>query len=917
MAMHQDPIEGSCSRSADARSAADLTDVLRPLWRKAPLLKCGVLLAASVLLPVPAQAQGAPEITHSLKAMLGGLPIAGAKDQLQAMVGALRKTSCGEKLTGCYMTQSGPMQLYFFTSGKAQQTLLLVVDRKMAMPHVLGEKAQKVMGATSLNAPIISISTTDYQLDTVRMPAPLQKVVRENYFNVNTLSFSSGVQMAARPDLGGAIKLAMESMGVKTNQLTMRAAVVMPIPTDLAGAAGTGAAAAEAAAHADTMKKAGADALKPEAFVEFQFAPNASLALTMPKATLTDATFFLDNSLVFGYKGNAAFAGAENKKVILHFQTPLNPAGGMDLLDFSFRIATPASFTMEDAAHMMVAMASPDPRLAKYGGGFIRNIESFKAPLLAMTKPLSVIKLRNPVPPPEYRFGDSSKPFPEDNKYFNFVVLGPLAEGGPLLKGAGDVTILGQKMGWMAASAGQSGLNADAGESLTLKLGPLGKVPIKMQATTAINASKQAISLLGNVAGQKVEVGMNGSTMTVAVNATCVNPFEIKTQVQIQADTDISKVFEGQGGVNVDPSKISGCIGKELEAAYNKISGEFKDLGGYTASAATAELNKIADAAKRDYEKAKSAARDIANKSSNAANNALKEAGNVFKGFGKKKRHKPEPDPLFASSVFDWEYYYDHAPDVVKAGVDLSSHWKSNGFNEGRRGSLEFDGKFYRDRYLDVQALCTASDRMCVLKHWLDHGLESGRQGSPDVAVASYLDRYPDLQRAFGPINYIAAMEHWLNNGQEEGRNPRPASNDPGPVIGPLRVGGDGGSAWTDDAVCKGQPVTGWRVYSGSKVDRLQFHYPGGWGEAHGGNKSFKEEVLLAPDEYVVRVSYRGSSEVEGVIFYTNKGRTHGNYGSSKMNGEYKVTPGQKLGCMSGRSGDRTDQLIFRSTGPR
>ena len=267
--------------------------------------------------------------------------------------------------------------------------------------------------------------------------------------------------------------------------------------------------------------------------------------------------------------------------------------------------------------------------------------------------------------------------------------------------------------------------------------------------------------------------------------------------------------------------------------------------------------------------------------------------------------------------MFDWDYYYDNAPDVVKAGVDLASHWKSNGFNEGRRGSLEFDAKFYRDRYLDVQELCKASDRMCVLRHWLDHGLESGRQGSPDVAVASYLDRYPDLQRAFGPIDYIAAMEHWLNNGGQENRNPRPASNDPGPVMGPLRVGGDGGSQWTDDAVCKGQHVTGWRVYSGKKVDRLQFRYPGGWGEAHGGNKSFKEEVLLAPDEYVERVSFRGSSEVEGVIFYTNKGRTHGNYGSSKMNGEYKVTPGQKLGCMSGRSGDRTDQLIFRSTGPR
>lgn len=88
-----------------------------------------------------------------------------------------------------------------------------------------------------------------------------------------------------------------------------------------------------------------------------------------------------------------------------------------------------------------------------------------------------------------------------------------------------------------------------------------------MQATTAINADKQEITLLGNFAGQKVEVGMSGSTMKIAVNATCVNPFEIKTQLEIKPSTDIAKVFEGQGGVNVDPSKISGCLGKELSAA--------------------------------------------------------------------------------------------------------------------------------------------------------------------------------------------------------------------------------------------------------------------------------------------------------------------------------------------------------------
>ena len=96
---------------------------------------------------------------------------------------------------------------------------------------------------------------------------------------------------------------------------------------------------------------------------------------------------------------------------------------------------------------------------------------------MAMTKPLSVVQLRNPEPPTPYVFGDSTKPFPNDDKYFNFVLLGPLDDDdGPLLKAAGDVKILGQKMGWLFASAGRSGLNGDVGKALTLKLGPLGKV---------------------------------------------------------------------------------------------------------------------------------------------------------------------------------------------------------------------------------------------------------------------------------------------------------------------------------------------------------------------------------------------------------------------------------------------------------
>ena len=91
-------------------------------------------------------------------------------------------------------------------------------------------------------------------------------------------------------------------------------------------------------------------------------------------------TLFIDNELVFGYKGNAVFAGT-TKKTLLQFQTPLTPEGAIDLLDFSFRMATPAAYTLADATNMMIAMSVPDPRLARYGGGFVKNIDQFKSML--------------------------------------------------------------------------------------------------------------------------------------------------------------------------------------------------------------------------------------------------------------------------------------------------------------------------------------------------------------------------------------------------------------------------------------------------------------------------------------------------------------------------------------------------------
>lgn len=925
---------------------------MRPLVKRT-LFKAGSLLLLASALQSPAQAQGAAEVSPVLKKMLGGLPIEGLRDDVQGMVGALKQSACGGGLTGCYVTRSGPLQLYFFTSSPAQQTLLLVVDKKVAMPRLLGTKVQKVMGETSLSSPIIAISTTDFSLDTIKMPPSLQKVVRDSYFNVSSLSFAAGVQMAARANLGGAIKLTMESLGVKADQMMMRAAVVMPIPTDLASAAGAGAGLASALQEGETMKKAGASAAAPQGFVEFQFGPSAVLNLILPKMTLTAATFFLDNELVFGYRGNASFTGAENRKIITHFQTPLTPEGAIDFLDFQFYMATPAKFTMEDAAHVMFAMATPDSRLAKYGGGFINSIDSFKNPLLLAAMPLSVFQLTNPNPT-EYQFGNSAKPFPTDKSgNFNLIVTGPLAQDGPLLHAAGNVKILGQKMGWLDATAGRSGLKGNVGESIVIKLGPLGKLSVKMVATVAIDKGQQLVNLTGNLDGQKISVSLNGSTMGVKVSASCINPFEIKASLTIKADTDIADVFAGQAGANVDPSKIGGCLGKELEAAYNKIAGAYSQLSGYSAKLANEELTKLANSAaaeaRKDFNKTKDAARDVASKSTSVATNTFNDAGNAFKKLGKKKKHRKGPDPKFAGSVFDWDYYYDNHADMQKPGVDLTAHWKNSGFAEGRRGSLEFSASYYLNRYADVASACPGNNLPCALQHWLDHGIEMGRQGSPDFNVVSYMNRYGDVPRTLAPEDDPDALEHWLTSGFDAGRDGRPASTATGPFSPPTRAGGGGGGPWNDAAQCQNLHVIGFRVSSGDRVDGVQFLYSNNqWGAVHGSMKSDSANVTLPAGQFIERINYRSGASMDAVGFLVNTGmpatkakkskfgvpvpsmpeiagpdpsihyEAYGMYGGGGGTyATYTVTPGERLACMTGRSGQEVDQLIFSSTGQR
>ncbi len=913
------------------------------------LLACVGAFVSLFMLAAPAAHADAP-INPNIKEALYHLPIPGIQKALDDLFKALKQGQSGGYAAKTTVDVPGvgkfPLQLYFFGKNE-KQALLLVVDRTIATPKVFNNRAWKQLAGASMSDPIFSLSTVDFALTVKDMPADFQKVVADSYYNVQALQFTSGFQVAARLKLAGQMKSILEKgLNFPATDFTMRAGVVVPVPTDAAGSA---ALAAELAADMKNIDKVLKD--QPDFFVELQPKPGTKVdgPMGMAGMTLTDPTVSLNSKLTLGFKGNVITGGTT---YITFFETPLTPEGAMDLADFQFGFATQ---TMTFSQMSALAMALQTPQVK--GGSFIKGIDKYRDQLKQFQNALQVFEITNPNKIGAYKFGDPNHPFPP-KAAFNLVVMGPLASmtdsngktiQGPYMNAVGDARVLQQKMGSGRLTISESGLHSLMSAGLNLKIGPLGKTGITMRASADIDSKAQQLLVHGNAFGRTLDASLDPYKLSIDSPATCATPFSLSEKLDIKPTLDLAGLMDALPGVNVDPSKLPNCIGEDLKKAYTWVSSTGSSLGGFTANQANAELKKIADAeaaaakaaadaeaaaakaaqdaaaaaakaAQDAYNQAKDAAREAANNASNGAMNAFRDAGNAFKKLGKKKKHKKGPDPRFAESVFDWDYYYDRRPDVVRAGVDLATFWHDTSFQGGDQGSPEFSARYYLDRYNDVKAVC-GNDLQCALQHWLDEGIEEGRQGSADFSVYDYVRRYSDVRQAFGPENYADALDHWINNGEDEGRNGRPASTVAGPITGPKMVGGDGGVPWSDlDVACApGQYVTGFRLLTGRHVDSVQFQYNHStWGEVHGAQgKTPNVEVLLNPGEYIARVDYRFDALLDAIGFVTNQGRGFGLFGGDGTFASYGMNPGEKLGCMWGRAGSSIDRIVLTPTGPR
>lgn len=108
----------------------------------------------------------------------------------------------------------------------------------------------------------------------------------------------------------------------------------------------------------------------------------------------------------------------------------------------------------------------------------------------------------------------------------------------------------------------------------------------------------------------------------------------------------------------------------------------------------------------------------------------------------------------------------------------LSAPLTANSFGFLSRGvgvqTEYFDAQFYANHNPDllVAGLKTYSQ---LRSHWITHGIAEGRFAHPEFHAFAYKARYIDLQNAFGN-NLSSYYWHYVTNGQYEGRNAKPSN---------------------------------------------------------------------------------------------------------------------------------------------
>ncbi|MCP9848706.1 CHAP domain-containing protein [Cyanobium sp. Morenito 9A2] len=134
------------------------------------------------------------------------------------------------------------------------------------------------------------------------------------------------------------------------------------------------------------------------------------------------------------------------------------------------------------------------------------------------------------------------------------------------------------------------------------------------------------------------------------------------------------------------------------------------------------------------------------------------------------------------SVEFDPIYYMAAHPDVEQAyGVMNFSGAISHYYQWGKPGgwygsewitdSTAFQLGYYLANNADVKAVTNnANQEVEATRHWYFNGINEGRRGSPEFDPKFYLAKYEDVRAAYGDNNYRGALDNYLLFGKAGGR---------------------------------------------------------------------------------------------------------------------------------------------------
>ena len=142
------------------------------------------------------------------------------------------------------------------------------------------------------------------------------------------------------------------------------------------------------------------------------------------------------------------------------------------------------------------------------------------------------------------------------------------------------------------------------------------------------------------------------------------------------------------------------------------------------------------------------------------------------------------------SSVYDYDYYISHNPDVRRVFGDdrvaALRHFVIYGMNEGRQACAGFNVRGYAYRYPDLRKAFGSNLQLYYL-HYINYGKREKRVTTPALKMQKYqtvydgvdyrdiydynyyVNRYADIKKAFG-VDDAAVLKHFVTYGMKEGR---------------------------------------------------------------------------------------------------------------------------------------------------